>query len=59
MITAAARSRETQKMDNAYFDALLALAAIVVPLALAALLVELRARQESLPAKGRGAHRWW
>jgi hypothetical protein len=52
--TAAARSCETQKMDNTYFDFLLALAAIAVPLGLAGLLVELRSRQESPPGKGRG-----
>ena len=45
-------------MDNTYLDILLALAAIVVPLGLAGLLVELRARQKSPPGKGRGVHRW-
>jgi hypothetical protein len=41
-------------MDNTYVDILLALAAIVVPLGLAGLLVELQSRQKSLPAKARG-----
>jgi hypothetical protein len=41
-------------MDNTYFEILLALAVIVVPLGLAGLLVELRSRQESPPGKGRG-----
>jgi hypothetical protein len=41
-------------MDNTYFDILLALAAIFVPLGLAGLLVELQARQKSPPAKERG-----
>jgi len=40
-------------MDNNYFNILLALAAIVAPLGLAALLVELRARQNSPFGKGR------
>jgi hypothetical protein len=34
-------------MDNTYLDILLALGAIVVPLGLAGLLVELRSRQRS------------
>jgi hypothetical protein len=41
-------------MINTYFEILLALAVIVVPLGLAGLLAELRARQKSPPGKGRG-----
>ena len=41
-------------MDNTYFDILLALAAIAVPLGLAGLLVELQSSQKSPPAKERG-----
>ncbi len=40
-------------MDNDYFNILLALAAIVAPLGLAGLLVELQARQKSPLGKGR------
>jgi hypothetical protein len=45
-------------MDNTYFDLLLALAAIAVPLGLAGLLVELQARQKISACERTGAHRW-
>jgi hypothetical protein len=38
-------------MDNSGFDFMLAMAVIVVPLALAALLVEFQSRQKSLPKR--------
>jgi hypothetical protein len=41
-------------MDNTYFEILLALAVIVVPLGLAGLLVELRSREKSPLGKRRG-----
>jgi len=41
-------------MDNTYLNFLLAMAAIVVPLALAGLLVEFHSRQKFPSSKGRG-----
>jgi len=40
-------------MDDSFLNFLLAMAAIVVPLALAALLVEVNSRQKSPPVKAR------